>query len=36
LFSRDPVVSQPLRDALVARTRALGYDVRRLEFPLQG
>jgi apolipoprotein D and lipocalin family protein len=36
LFSRRPTVPAMLRDSLVARAKALGYDVDKLEFPPQG
>jgi len=36
LFSRQPRAPQGLRDSLVARARALGYDIGKLQFPAQG
>lgn len=33
IFSRDPQISVAQRRRLVARARALGYDVTKLEFP---
>jgi apolipoprotein D and lipocalin family protein len=36
LFSRQPVITPALKDALLARSKALGYDTSRLEFPIQG
>jgi apolipoprotein D and lipocalin family protein len=36
LFSRQPTLPREVRDSLLARVRALGYDPSKLEFPLQG
>ena len=35
LFSRQPVLTSALKDTLLARAKALGYDTSRLEFPVQ-
>ena len=35
-FSRQPVLPPGLKDAMLARAKALGYDVGRLEFPDHG
>ncbi len=36
IFSREPTLAPTVRDTLLAHARALGYDVRKLEFPVQG
>jgi apolipoprotein D and lipocalin family protein len=36
LFSRQPALPAGLKDALLDRAKALGYDIGRLEFPAQG
>ena len=35
IFTRDPQFSEAVRGDLVARVKALGYDVSKLEFPAQ-
>jgi apolipoprotein D and lipocalin family protein len=35
LFSRRPILAPATKTALIARTKALGYDVDKLEFPNQ-
>ena len=35
IFSRDPQTPQTIRDDLVARLKAIGYDVGKLEYPAQ-
>ena len=35
IFTRDPQPPQSVRDDLVARVKALGYDASKLEFPAQ-
>jgi apolipoprotein D and lipocalin family protein len=35
IFTRDPQAPQSLREELVTRAKALGFDVSRLEFPPQ-
>lgn len=36
LFSRQPSLAPAVKDVLLARAKALGYDVSRLEFPAHG
>ncbi len=36
LFSRQAALAPSLKDILLARAKALGYDTSRLEFPVQG
>ena len=35
IYTRDPAVSAAERERLVARAKALGYDITKLEFPAQ-
>jgi apolipoprotein D and lipocalin family protein len=36
LFSRQPTLAQGVKEAVLARAKALGYDIGRLEFPDHG